>query len=80
MSEGPTFQIFVNNQEFSTGLHEMTGSAIKKLAGVPNEYELWEVKGDKTEPVGNDQVVHIHNKMHFRAIPAGTFGAYGTSA
>jgi hypothetical protein len=70
-----TFTIFVNNNEFETQEHSLTGAAIKALAAVPADYELFEVKGDQTVPVGNEQVVHIHNKQHFRAIPAGTFGA-----
>lgn len=69
-----TFTIFVNNQEFQTTAHEMTGAQIKALATVPADYELFEVRGEQTVPVGNDQIVHIHEKMHFRAIPPGTFG------
>ncbi len=71
----PEFTTFVNNKEFRTSEHELTGLQIKELAGVPTDYELFEVKGDQTVPVGNDQVVHIHNDLHFRAIPAGTFGS-----
>ncbi len=69
-----TFIVFVNNQQFETAEHQLTGSQIKALAGSPSDYELFLVHGDTTEPIGNDQVVHIHEKMHFRAIPAGTFG------
>jgi hypothetical protein len=69
-----TFSVFVNNQEFETQEHQLTGGRIKSLAGVPSDYELFEVKGDQTVPVGNEQIVHIHNNIHFRAIPAGTFG------
>jgi len=68
------FTIFVNNKEISTSEHELTGAAIKALAGIPADYELYEVKGDKTEPIGDQTTVKIHNQMHFRAIPAGTFG------
>ncbi len=70
----PQFTIFVNNNPFETDEHQLTGAAIKTLAGVPPDYELFEVKGDHTVPVGNEQEVHIHNNQHFRAIPAGTFG------
>jgi len=70
------FTIFVNNKEFETLEHQLAGAAIKALAGVPTDYELFEVKGNQTVPVGNEQLVHIHNKQHFRAIPAGTFGAW----
>jgi hypothetical protein len=76
----PTFTIFVNNNPFRTHEHELSGVQIKALASVPADYELFEVQGDHTVPVGNDQQVHIHEKMHFRAIPAGTFGTCGTSA
>lgn len=74
-----TFTIFVNNNEFQTSAHELTGSQIKQLAAVPADYELFEVRGEQTVPIGNDQTVHIHDKMHFRAIPPGTFGeAWGS--
>jgi hypothetical protein len=71
----PTFTVFVNNNEFQTSEHDLTGTQIKELASVPPDYELFEVKGDHTVPVGNEQAVEIHNNLHFRAIPAGTFGS-----
>ena len=58
-NEKPKFTIFVNNNPIQTDAHELTGSAIKSLAKVPADYELFEVKGDQSVPVGNDQVVHI---------------------
>jgi hypothetical protein len=70
----PKFTIFVNNNAIETSEHELTGSAIKVLGTVPADYELFEVQGNHTVPVGNDQPVHVHNKQHFRAIPPGTFG------
>lgn len=72
----PEFTVFVNNNPFETDRHELTGSEIKTLGGVPSDYELYEVKGSNTVPVGNDETVRIHNNQHFRAIPAGTFGAW----
>jgi hypothetical protein len=74
------FTIFVNNKPFTTPEHELTGSQIKDLAGVPGDYELFEVRGDQTLPVGNDQKVRIHENLHFRAIPSGTFGNRATPA
>lgn len=68
------FTIYVNNKPFHTDKHELTGAQIKALAGIPADYELFEVRGDQTLAIGDDQVVHIHNDLHFRAIPAGTFG------
>jgi hypothetical protein len=70
----PQFKIFVNNVEFTTHDHQLTGAQIKTLAAVPADYELFQVKGDHTVPIGNEEIVQIHNNMHFRAIPAGTFG------
>jgi multiubiquitin len=78
-STHPTFRVFVNNNPFTTDEHTLTGARIKELAKVPADYELFEVRGDQTVPVGNDQPVQIHNNMHFRAIPAGTFGTLGTT-
>jgi hypothetical protein len=68
------FTIFVNNQPFKTSAHELSGAEIKALAGVPADYELFEVNGTQTSPVSDGQKVHIHNDQHFRAIPSGTFG------
>jgi len=71
---GPNFTIIVNNKPYSTAQHELTGSQIKQLAAVPPDYELFQLKGTDSVPVGNDQVIHIHEREEFRAIPAGTFG------
>jgi hypothetical protein len=68
------FTIYVNNQSFQTGQHQLTGAQIKVLAGIPPEYELFRVEGQKSFPVGNDEAVSIHEKEQFRAIPSGTFG------
>ncbi len=67
--------IFVNNKPIETEKEELTGGQIKELAGVPADYELFEVKGNHTVPVGNEEKVKVHNNQHFRAIPAGTFGS-----
>jgi hypothetical protein len=67
--------IFINNKAFQTDKKEMTGLEIKALAGVPADYELFLEKGDQTVPVANNEVVHLHEKIRFRAIPAGSFGA-----
>jgi hypothetical protein len=69
-----TFTFFVNNQPFQTPEHTLTGNQIKGLAGLPGDYELYEVRGHETVPVSPTEEVHIHEGAHFRAIPAGTFG------
>jgi len=70
------FTVIINNREFQTSEHVLTGSQIKALGGFPADYELYELRGNSNEsvPVGNDQEVHIHERIQFRAIPAGTFG------
>ncbi len=65
---------FVNNQAFVTTQEELSGAAIKQLAKIPPDYELFEVKGNETERIADNQLVRIHENEHFRAIPAGTFG------
>jgi len=67
------FVFFVDSR--GTDEDELTGAQIKTLAGVPADYELFQVKGEQTVPVGNEQRIHLHNNEHFRAIPAGTFGS-----
>jgi len=69
-----TFTVLINNKEFQTSAHVMTGAQIKELGGLPADYELYEVRGKESVPVGNDQEVRIHERIQFRAIPAGTFG------
>jgi Multiubiquitin len=73
-SKAHEFTIFVNNQPFKTAAHELTGAEIKALGGVPADYELFEVHGNQSSPVSDSQKVHIHDDLHFRAIPSGTFG------
>jgi hypothetical protein len=75
MPEDHQIKIFVNNTAFTTTEKEITGAQIKALANIPSDYELFEVQGEHTVPVGNEQIVKLHENLHFRAIPAGTFGA-----
>ncbi len=68
--------IFVNNSRFETDQQELEGLQIKRLAQIPVDSELclW-FRAIRSEPIADNQVVHVHNEEHFRAIPAGTFGA-----
>ena len=70
------FEIFVNNKHFRTDKEQLAGDDIKKLAGVPADYELYLVHGNESTPIGPTQVISIKNGDHFRAIPPGTFGSY----
>ncbi len=81
MSEaGVTHKItfFVNNKPIETTEDELSGAAIKQLAGVPADYQLFEIRGQETVPVGDNQTVKIHPNLKFRAIPPGTFGSDGS--
>lgn len=66
--------IHVNNSRFETPLPWMTGAQIKALAAVPDGYELYKCKGLVTVPVPDVEEVDLREYLHFRAIPAGTFG------
>jgi hypothetical protein len=66
--------ISVNNQSFQTSDQQLRGVQIKSLAGIPAEYELFRVEGQNSFPVGNDELLHLHQNESFRAIPSGTFG------
>ena len=70
------FEIYVNNQPIMTQDHEMIAAALKTLAGIPQDYALYVVEGNDSRPVGNDEVVHIHEDMRFRAIPSAMMGCY----
>ena len=73
--ENKEVTFFVNNQPIVTAQRELSGAAIKELAKIPVDYELYEVRGSETVRIGDAQIVHIHEKEQFRAIPPGTFGA-----
>lgn len=55
--------------EFETD--HVTGSQIKQKAGVPADYELARVDGNRRIAVGDDQVIEIKNGEHFIAVPSG---------
>jgi hypothetical protein len=69
-------QIFVeidrNHQvkvEFET--NHVTGLQIKQKAGVPPDYELARVEGNRRVTVRDDQVLEIKHGEHFIAVPSG---------
>lgn len=69
---------FVNNKPIETTQDELSGAAIKQLAEVPADYQLFEIRGQESVPVGDSQLVKIHQDLKFRAIPPGTFGKNGS--
>jgi hypothetical protein len=71
-----TIHIFVeidrNKQlkvEFDTD--DVTGLQIKQKAGVPPDYELARVEGNRRIAVADDQLIEIKNGEHFIAVPSG---------
>ena len=71
-----TIQIFVeidrNKQvkvEFFTD--DVTGLQIKQKAGVPPDYELARVEGNRRIAVADGELIEIKNGEHFIAVPSG---------
>lgn len=79
-TEKQTITFFVNNKPVETVEKELSGAAIKQLAEVPADYQLFEIRGQETVPVGDNQIVKIHKDLKFRAIPPGTFGTNGATS
>jgi hypothetical protein len=62
-------EILVNNKAVSVPKHT-TGAEIKSRAGVPAAFELFEVKGNKEEPVADDDKVTVKEGDRFIASPS----------
>ncbi len=75
-----TIHIFVNRRKLEVESSEMTGRQILAAAGFGEGYDLLQLQGEG-DPTGGtlilaDQVVHLKEGEHFRAIPGNrTFGA-----
>ena len=80
MEHVETIEIFVNNQPVFASDRELTGDQIKTLAGVPTDYSLYLLHGAESVPVTGTELVKLHEREHFRAIPAGTFGGSRAAA
>jgi len=68
--------IVIDGKHYKVHTHEMTGAALKALAGIPDGNLLFrEVHGPgDDEQVQNGTVVELHNGDHFYEMPPGTFG------
>lgn len=61
--------IFVNNKKLLVKENYLTGKEILERANFdPDQYDLYLVHGQKSEPIKLDQKVHIVDDMHFNAI------------
>lgn len=57
--------ILVNNKPVELQSAETTGAQIKKAAGIPLDFKLYD---DEGKEIGNDERVKVRNKQKFTAI------------
>ena len=76
MNTKTVVNIVIDGKHYKVHTHEMTGAALKALAGIPDGNLLFrEVHGPgDDEQVQNETVVQLHNGEHFYDMPPGTFG------
>lgn len=68
-----TITVNVNNNPVAFTEHEVTGLQIKEAAinqgvGIQLDFNLFEIKGGKLNPVSDVQVAHLHKGQEFRAV------------
>jgi hypothetical protein len=65
--------VFINKKRYEPTAREMTGAAIKGLAGIGADHELRLLQGDNDHGPGtaitDQQIVTIDHALHFRAVP-----------
>ena len=69
-------QIIINKKHFTAPTSQMTGSALKALAGIPPSNKLFkEEPGKKPDRViGDNEPVELENGDHFYDLPPGVVG------
>jgi hypothetical protein len=60
--------ILVNNKPVDLPGRETTGEAIKRAAGVPLEFTLYEKKGNELREVADDQEIKVNKNDEFVAV------------
>lgn len=68
-----TITVNVNNNPVAFTEHEATGLQIKEAAinqgvSIQLDFNLFEIKGGKLDPISDAQVVHLHKGQEFRAV------------
>lgn len=68
-----TITISVNGNPVAFTTHKATGLQIKEKAinqgvNIQLDFNLFEVKGNKLEPINDDKEVTLHKKQEFRAV------------
>lgn len=62
-------EIFVNKKHFKVSVDSMNGEQILALAGFsPQQYDLFLIRGQKSEQIQPSQSIELENGMHFNAI------------
>jgi len=60
--------ISVNNKVVEVP-EETTGAGIKNAAGIPPNFQLFEIRGHEEHEIGNDQQIRVHEGERFVATP-----------
>jgi hypothetical protein len=71
-----TINIRINDDHYKVHEQEMTGAALKELAGIPLANLLFrEVHGPgDDEQISDSTAVHLHDSDRFYDMPPGNFG------
>jgi hypothetical protein len=65
-------EIFINKKLYKTLADQLNGAQILQLAGLSaDQYDLFLVKGERSEQIQPNQVVNIENGQQYNAIPKG---------
>jgi hypothetical protein len=62
-------EILVNNKPVRVP-KKTSGAEIKQLAGVPETFQLFIVRGDHEVPVADDEHLTVHHRERFIASPS----------
>lgn len=72
-----SFHFFVDNKKFDTDQPNLSGAAIKTVAAVPGNYQLFleEHGSGPDRAISDGETVDLHNPpKHLYAVPPATFG------
>jgi len=71
------YHFFVDAKRYETQEASLTGAEIKKIAGLPPTYQVFEEEEGDTpdKPISDAEAVRLDGKIkHFYAVPPATFG------
>lgn len=74
-SERHGIVFFVDDVKLETTERKLNGATIKKLAGRPENYQLFcEHPGHPDQLIADDQLVELKEGEHFHTVPPAQFG------